>query len=312
MPNDLVSVIIPAYNAEATILEAVNSVLAQTYANFELIIINDGSRDRTLDLLQDISNSKIKIFNYENGGISQARNRGIAKARGDFITYLDADDYWTTDKLELQVLALQNNPQAALAYSWVYFEYKTQANSYADTSVTYTGNVYADLLLKNFLHSGSNALIARTTLDEIGMFDPQLKVVEDWDLYLRIAAKYEFVLVPKVQVVYRQSATSVTGNIQLMEYYLKQTIDRAFATAPTKLQYLKPQSLGWTYKYLAQQYLKYQLDSFKEIKLASFNLYRAIRAYPANIFDTFTQSLIKITLKKTFKQICSKSLNSAQ
>lgn len=312
MPNDLVSVIIPAYNAEATILEAVNSVLAQTYPNFELIIINDGSSDRTVDLLQNISDPRIKIFNYENGGISQARNRGISQARGDYITYLDADDYWTSDKLELQVLALQHNLQAALAYSWVYFKYETEANSYADTSVTYTGNVYGNLLLKNFLHSGSNALIRKKTLDEIGIFDPQLKVVEDWDLYLRIAAKYEFVLVPKIQIIYRQSTTSVTGNIQLMEYYLKLVIDRAYKTAPAKLQYLKPQSLGWTYKYLAQQYLKYQLNSFKEIQLASFNLYRAIRAYPLNVSDTFTQFLIKIALKKTFKQIYSKSLNSAK
>jgi len=258
--------------------------------------------------LQDIKDPRIKICNYENGGISQARNRGITQARGDYITYLDADDYWTTDKLELQVSALQQNPQAALAYSWVYFQYETEENSYGDTSVTYTGNVYADLLLKNFLHSGSNALIRKTTLDEIGVFDIQLKVVEDWDLYLRVAAEYEFVLVPKVQVFYRQSATSVTGNIQLMEYYLKLVIDRAFSTAPAKLQYLKSQSLGWTYKYLAQQYLKYQPKSFKEIKLAYLNLYRAIRIYPLNIFDTFTQFLIKIALKKSLKIILNKCL----
>ena len=83
--------------------------------------------------------------------------------------------------------------------------------------------------------------------------------------------------------------------------------DRAYAAAPAKLQDLKSQSLGWTYKYLAQQYLKYQFNSFKEIKLACFNLYRAIRAYPFNMFDTFTQSLIKIAFKKTLKQILKTS-----
>lgn len=303
MPNDLISVVIPAYNAEATIVETVNSVLAQTYTNFELIIINDGSSDRTLDLLQNIADSRIKIFTYENAGLSTARNRGVERSQGEFISFLDADDCWTPNKLELQIAALEINHQAALAYSWVYFQYETEADSYADTSVTYTGNIYAQLLLKNFLHNGSNALIRKRIIDEVGLFDPQLKAVEDWDFYLRIAAKYEFILVPEVQIIYRQSASSMTGNIQLMEHYLKLVIARAYETAPAKLQYLRAQSLGWTYKYLAQQYLKYQLNSFKGIKLASFNLYRAIQVYPANIFDTFTQFLIKITLKKTFKQM---------
>ena len=303
MSNDLVSVIIPAYNAEATILETVTSVLAQAYSNFELIIINDGSSDRTVDLLQNIVDSRIKIFSYENAGLSTARNRGVKRSQGEFISFLDADDCWTPNKLELQIEALQNNPQVALAYSWVYFKYETEADSYADTSVTYSGNVYAELLLKNFLHNGSNALIRKKIIDEVGLFDTQLKAVEDWDLYLRIAAKHEFILVPEVQIIYRQSASSMTGNIQLMEHYLKLVIDRAYETAPIKLQYLKAQSLGWTYKYLAQQYLKYQFNGFKEIKLTTLNLYRAIRAYPLNLFDTFTQFLIKITLKKTFKQM---------
>ncbi|MEL6580488.1 MAG: glycosyltransferase [Cyanobacteria bacterium J06607_15] len=312
MSNDLISVVIPAYNAAATILETVNSVLAQTYTNFELIIINDGSSDRTLNLLQDITDSRLKIYSYENAGLSTARNRGVERSQGEFISFLDADDCWTPNKLERQIAALQNNPQAALAYSRVYFKYETEAASYADTSVIYTGNVYAELLLKNFLHNGSNALISRNILAQVGLFDPQLKAVEDWDLYLRIAAQYDFILVPEVQIIYRQSATSMTGNVRLMEHYLTLVIERAYAHAPEQLQYLKPQSLGWTYKYLAQQYLKYQLDGFKEIKFAGYNLYRAIRAYPGNIFDSFTQSLIKITLKKIFKQIYHKSLNLAK
>ncbi|MEL6580569.1 MAG: glycosyltransferase [Cyanobacteria bacterium J06621_12] len=311
MSNDLVSVIIPAYNAEATIVETVNSVLAQTYANFELIIIDDGSSDRTWSLLQNLADSRIKVYSYENAGVSTARNRGIERSQGEFVSFLDADDCWTPNKLELQIAALQNSSQAALAYSWVYFKSEIAANSYADTSVIYTGNVYAELLLKNFLHNGSNALIRSNILKEVGLFDPQLKAAEDWDFYLRIAVQHDFVLVPETQIIYRQSATSMTGNVQLMEDYLTLVINRAYKTAPAELQYLKPQTWGWTYKYIAQQYLKYQFTSFKLIKLAIYNLYRAINVYPLNIFDTFTQFLIKTTLKKSLKQISNKCLNIA-
>ena len=89
------------------------------------------------------------------------------------------------------------------------------------------------MLLKNFLHNGSNALIRKKVINEIGCFDPELKVVEDWDFYLRIAAKYNFVLVPKVQINYRQSASSMTGNIKRMEYYLNyQETQQCFPCKP--------------------------------------------------------------------------------
>jgi glycosyltransferase involved in cell wall biosynthesis len=292
-----ISVIIPVYNGAATILATVDSVLAQTYPDFEIIIINDGSTDKTLELLSSITDRRVKIFSYPNGGLSIARNRGISLAKGDFIAFLDADDRWTSDKLALQLAALQQHSTAALAYSWVYFQYENVAESYADTSNYFTGNVYPELLLKNFLHNGSNPLIRKKTIDQIGLFDPNLKACEDWDFYLRIAAKYDFILVPKVQIIYRQSSTSMTGNIEQMEYYLKLVIERNFALAPDKLQYLKKQSLGWTHKYLAQQYLKYKINEIKGRKLAFLNLGKAIYYYPPNIFESFTQALARMLLK---------------
>lgn len=298
MTQDLISVIIPAYNAENTILETIDSVLQQSYAKFELIVINDGSTDRTLELLQTIQNPKLKIFSYQNGGLSTARNRGIKHSQGQYLTFLDADDRWTTDKLELQLNALKQNPQAALAYSWVYFEYEDTKLSYADTSSYFTGKIYGELLKKNFLHNGSNALIKKEIIEKIGLFDADLKCCEDWDFYLRIAAEKEFVLVPKVQIFYRQSATSMTGNVIKMEYYLKLVIDNAFKVAPPELKHIKKQSLGWTYKYLAQQYLKYYSDRLSGIQAAGNSIFKAILYYPPNIFEDYTQSLIKKLIKK--------------
>src|SRR4028119_270042 len=116
-----ISVIVSAYNAEQTILETITSVLNQTFSNFELLVINDGSTDRTLELLSTVKDPRLKIFSYPNGGVSVARNRGITQASGEFIAVLDADDLWTVDKLELQLAALQEHPEAGLAYSWAYY-----------------------------------------------------------------------------------------------------------------------------------------------------------------------------------------------
>ena len=113
-----VSVVIPAYNPERTILETVESVLHQTFSDFELIVINDGSTDRTLDLLQTVQDSRLKIFSYSNGGLALARNRGISHAQGAYISFIDADDLWTIDKLELQLEALKQHPDMGVAYSW--------------------------------------------------------------------------------------------------------------------------------------------------------------------------------------------------
>lgn len=110
-----ISVIIPVYNGQKTIKETIQSVLNQTFADWELIIVNDGSQDATLEIINSINDYRIKVFSYSNAGVSSSRNRGIDQAQGEFISFLDADDLWTPDKLKEQLKALQENPQAALA-----------------------------------------------------------------------------------------------------------------------------------------------------------------------------------------------------
>ena len=121
MTPPLVSVIVPVYNGETTLPDTVESVLRQTFQNFELIIIDDGSTDGTLRWLRSVRDSRLRVFSYPNGGLSVARNRGIERSRGEFISFIDSDDLWTPDKLELQLQALRQQPQAALAYSWTAF-----------------------------------------------------------------------------------------------------------------------------------------------------------------------------------------------
>jgi glycosyltransferase involved in cell wall biosynthesis len=98
-----ISVIIPVYNGEKTIKQTVESVLNQTFRDFELLIINDGSQDATLEIIQAINDERIQVFSYQNSGVSASRNRALTKAKGEFISFIDADDLWTPNKLELQL-----------------------------------------------------------------------------------------------------------------------------------------------------------------------------------------------------------------
>ena len=252
----LVSVIVPVYNGEKTILDTIESVKSQTVGDWELIAIDDGSQDTTVDIISGIQDPRIQVFSYPNAGQAASRNRGIKRASGEYISFLDADDLWTADKLELQLKALENNPEAAVAYSWSNCIDESGQFYRRGIHITTNGDVYANLLLIYFLENGSNALIRRHALDDVGGFDESLPPAEDWDFWLRVAARYRFVAVPVPQILYRISANSASTNIWRMERAASQTIERALARGPASLQYLKNPSFGNLYKYLTSKALE--------------------------------------------------------
>lgn len=251
-----ISVIIPAYNAEKTIKQTIESVLNQTFNDFELIVINDGSQDSTMEILGSISDPRLKVFSYPNSGVATSRNRGISSAFGEYISFLDADDLWTPDKLEVQLKALQESTQAAVAYSWTDCIDESGQFLRRGYYINVSGNVYQKLLLTNFLENGSNPLIRKEALDKVGDFDESLIPAEDWDLYLRLAACYNFVAVPSVQILYRISTNSGSTNVSRMEKACVQIIKKRFNQTPISLNYLKHQSLANAYKILTYKSLE--------------------------------------------------------
>ncbi len=251
-----ISVIIPVYNGEKTLRETVESVQKQTFTDLEIIVINDGSTDSTLDVLATISDPRLKIFSYPNANQAVSRNRGISHATGEFIAFLDADDLWTPDKLDAQFKALQQNPQAALAYSWTNSINESGEFLRRGSYVSDNGDVYAKLLLVDFLENGSIPLIRRQALTEVGNFEPSLTPAEDWDMWLRLASRYPFVVVPKVQILYRVSADSASTNVTRMESACWRVIEKAFTQAPDSLQHLKNDSIANIYKYLTFKVLQ--------------------------------------------------------
>ncbi len=295
----IISVVIPAYNAENTILETIASVRQQTFSDFELIVINDGSTDGTLELLHSIKDNRLQIFSYENGGLSIARNRGIAHATGEFISFLDADDLWSPDKLESQLAALQQRPEAGVAYSWTYFmeEKEGERSFHPCEPVFFEGNVYAELLVKNFIASGSNVLIRRQAVESVGEFDPKCEGTADWDYWLRLAAGWPFIAIPKLQVFYRRSSSSMSSKVEKMKKEALVVLEKAYQVAPQSFQHLKKKSLAWIYQYCTDLYLRHSTD-IKGIQQGGWHLYMAIRLQPKTLLEEHNRNLIKWFFKR--------------
>ncbi|WP_375474041.1 glycosyltransferase [uncultured Nostoc sp.] len=266
----VISVIIPAYNSEKTIKETIQSVLNQTFTNFELIVINDGSQDSTLEVITQIKDARIKIFSYPNAGGNVSRNRGLNRAVGKFVSFLDADDLWTPDKLESQLKALQENSTAKVAYSWTDYIDANGKLVLSGKRINLNANIYESLLLSNFLENGSNPLICREALIKLGGFDESLTAAQDWDMWLRLASKLDFICVPSVQILYRISANSVSCNLVRQEKACLRVLETAYKERPSTLKHSWNISLANLYKYLACKALQKPFNRQKGLAAARF------------------------------------------
>lgn len=222
--NQLVSVVVPAFNAANTIRETVSSALNQTHHNLEVIIVNDGSTDQTESVAARLveSDPRVRYVRKDNGGVASARNRGIAEAKGEFVATLDADDLWYPTKLERQLERFeQSGPETALVYAWCCWvdDHGTITGSAPPTRLE--GSILPEMCLGNVIISGSNALIRREALVAAGGFDESLRFrggqgCEDWKLYLLIAERYKIAMVPEYQVGYRVCPGSMSDDFEQM------------------------------------------------------------------------------------------------
>jgi glycosyltransferase involved in cell wall biosynthesis len=186
--NPLVSVIIPTYNRGWIIKEAIDSVLAQDYRDFELIVVDDGSTDNTPEVL-DAYRGTIKVFRQENKGVSAARNRGIAEASGRFIAFLDSDDLWLPQKLSRQVEFFNTTPDALICQTeevWIRSGVRVNPKKRHQKP---SGMIFEPSLAL-CLVSPSAVMIRRSLLEIVGNFDETLPACEDYDLWLRISCRF--------------------------------------------------------------------------------------------------------------------------
>jgi glycosyltransferase involved in cell wall biosynthesis len=214
----LVSVIIPVYNGAEFVVEAIESAARQTYRNLEIIVVDDGSTDGTLKLLQHYAGKepRLRILNQANGGVASARNHAIAEAAGELIAPLDADDLWLPDKIERQVKCLlAAGEDTGFVYSW--WAWIDEAGMVLDRSPRWTiaGNKLEELILINFTGNASVPLFRKRCLLEAGGYNSELAAAnaggcEDWEVVLRVAARHRIGVVEDVLLGYRRRPGSMS------------------------------------------------------------------------------------------------------
>ncbi len=209
-----VSIIIPTYNREHLLGRAIQSVLDQTYQNFELIIVDDGSTDDTEKLVKSFNSEKIRyIWHGENKGPSAARNTGIQSAKGDYIAFQDSDDEWMPRKLEKQMRAFETaSPAVGIVYTGRY-SIKNDKKDYAPPTkwTPIDGDIFSSLL-KACLVPAQVALVKRDCFERAGMFDERFPALVDWELFLRMSRYYQFKCINEPLVIKYHQPDSITEN----------------------------------------------------------------------------------------------------
>ena len=198
-----VSVHIPCYNSEKYILETIKSVLDQTFADFELIIVNDGSSDKTEEIIKGFHDSRIRYFSQGNKGLAATRNRTLSLSNGEYIAFLDHDDLWLPAKLEKQVAALDASPDAALAYSNFYRLFPDGDRILAFRKNQPEGKIF-ESVLREYSVGLSTVIIRKRHLDELKIcFDEKLRQFEEYDLFMKLLYRYEAAYIKEPLAVYR-------------------------------------------------------------------------------------------------------------
>ncbi|WP_009631864.1 glycosyltransferase family 2 protein [Synechocystis sp. PCC 7509] len=288
-----VSVVIPTYNNITYLPEALESVLNQTFTDFEVIIIDDGSLDTTQEWISNLVDARIKTIVQTNQGAAVARNTGIAFSSGDYIAFLDSDDLWEPTKLEKQVQCLAANPDVGLVNTWIK-NIDNQGNYLAIVPAPDAeGNVWNQIIEENLILCGSVPTIRRRCFEEVGVFDPDLLSAEDWDMWIRLAANYSFALIKEPLVLYRQHLGSKSNNLEKHLLYRLKTIDKTFQSVCPQLKYLKKRAVG-------RAYLAIAWKSLLQNNYKAVNKYRqqALTYFPELQSSYSYKRLILLTLAK--------------
>lgn len=223
-----VSVIIPTYNRAKLIRRAVDSVLSQSYKDYEIIIVDDGSTDNTKEILANYDGS-IRYIYKNNEGISATRNRGIKEAKGEFIAFLDSDDEWLPDKLALQADLLEKNKKLGLVCSKMII-LNGNSEKIGMKPEQKTGEDFRELLEIGGDLPTSTVMVRKECFDKVGVFDELLPPMEDFEMWVRIASKYDIYTVPdKIFALYYRHDQQITSD-KFKVYEATVKLQRKFMT----------------------------------------------------------------------------------
>ncbi len=261
-----VSVVIPTYNNAGTLAEAVASVRAQNWPELEIIVVDDGSTDHTPEALKALTGPDLRIIRQANAGPAAARNAGIAEANREWVAFLDADDIWLPGKLDAQFDALSRRPDARFCFTDSVVRYLDGTEELRACRTT-DQPLFRELLSGNLLGTPT-MLVHGTCFRDVGVFDPELRTGEDWDLWLRLAFRFAGLHLARSLVIVRKSVDNrltletTKYSLDQLEGCTSRVLRRVFSldngeAARVGLLGLRGRVYAWHYAVLARSFLKH-------------------------------------------------------
>jgi len=234
-PNPLVSVVIPAYNAAAFVRTAVDSALAQSWPHTEVIVVDDGSTDDTAAVLGAYGDA-IRVIGQRNGGLSNARNRGIREARGELVAFLDADDRWLPDKLARQVELMHAHPEVGFCSTCARIEAPDGTPVGTWPCPRIDGSLLQTLFVRNAAvpGSGSGVMVRKALFERTGLFDESLRSLEDIDMWMRLAAVTAYACIDAPLTIIVKHPDSMSRNMTVMRAAALRVMHKNRALLPAR------------------------------------------------------------------------------
>ena len=279
MNTPRISVVIPAYNHALSLPKAIGSVREQNWPGVEIIVVDDGSRDETPRVMEELAGGDLRYIRQANAGAASARNRGIRESTSEWVAFLDADDIWLPGKLLTQMTELQSRPEASFSYTDVWLRYEDETETVRECG---TGDkTLLSKLLTGNLFATPTVIVRRHCFEEIGAFDAELRTGEDWDMWLRLAAHFDWVHVSRPLATIRTTTSETKFPLPVLERCTLRVLDRLFSCPHVLRQWPEVAAkrrlvYAWHYSVLAKSYLRQRL--FKDFCRLTL---RAARSHPA-------------------------------
>lgn len=264
--SPFVTIVIPAYNAVDFLSDTIQSVLNQSYENWELLVVNDGSTDGTSALVNTYCelDHRIHLITKGNGGVSTARNLGIKKSKGELIAFLDSDDLWLKDKLSVHVDYMRSHPQIGLSFARVEL-----IESNGETTNKLTNNIEENLEPQTFFYTNptittSNIVVRKSVFDNLQGFDESIQYSEDIDLLFRIAFQKKWIIqgIDQVLIQYRVHSSGLSSKLTKMEEGWVALMENAHRIAPQLVTKHYSAAHAAHLQYWAKQTLRLDMSPF--------------------------------------------------
>ena len=303
-PGPLVSVVMPLYNSAPTVLESLQSALNQTYRNLEILVVDDGSTDAGVALVEQVRDSRIRIIRQRNRGLAGARNTGIRASCGALVAFLDSDDLWKPDKIQRHLEHLRKRPDVGVSYS---------CSALIDGNSRPLGlyqtprlrHITPELILcRNPISNGSNVVLRREVLDSIRFeanlygltesywFDDSFRQSEDIECWIRIAVQtqWRFEGIKDVLTLYRVNSGGLSADVDKQFASWKRVLEKTASYAPKLIADHGQRALGYQLRYLARRAI-HERKSGEGVALA----HRALRAYPRLLIEEPIRTTITLS-----------------